>query len=169
MTHPHDPQPRTWVEPELYYARLASVHVATGALITNPQGGILLVKPTYRPHWLIPGGMADDGEPPETACARELREELGLQLPVGPLLVVDWAPPAGHRRRPILYLLFDAGVVTGEPPRPQDDELDDVAFLPVEEAVRRLSAQVAGRVPAALAAREQGGTIYRPARRTRGK
>ncbi|MFF0861387.1 NUDIX domain-containing protein [Nonomuraea sp. NPDC003560] len=66
--------------------------MATGALITDPQGRILLVKPNYRPHWLIPGGMADDGEPPESACARELDEELGLRASIGRLLVADWAP-----------------------------------------------------------------------------
>jgi hypothetical protein len=46
--------------------------------------------------------------------------------------------------------------------RLQYAELDDAAFFPPEEAAARLSAMVAARVPAALAAREQGSTVYRP-------
>ncbi|MFI6184307.1 NUDIX domain-containing protein [Nonomuraea sp. NPDC051191] len=166
MTHSetHEPSEHSnFLEPDIYYAKLASLHVATGALITDPQGRILLVKPNYRPHWLIPGGMADDGEPPESACARELHEELGLRASIGRLLVADWAPPAEHRLRPILYLLFDAGTVHGERPRLQHAVLDDAAFLPADEAASRLSGLVAARLPAALAAREQGITVYRPA------
>jgi ADP-ribose pyrophosphatase YjhB (NUDIX family) len=106
-------QQRTFIAPEIYCAQLAAVHVATGALITDPADRVLLVKPFSRPHWLLPGGMAYEGEPPEVACARELDEELGLRVEVGRLLVVDWAPPSGHRTRPLLYLLFDAGTVDG--------------------------------------------------------
>jgi 8-oxo-dGTP diphosphatase len=162
MTHPETGQQRAFVEPEVYYAQLASVHVATGALITDRHDRILLVKPNYRPHWLIPGGMAEDGEPPETACARELHEELGLHAKIGRLLVVDWASPAGHRTRPIIYLLFDAGTLHNEHLQLQQAELDDAAFFTVEEAVARLSATVSARLPAALAAREQDLTSYRP-------
>ncbi|WP_219518596.1 NUDIX domain-containing protein [Nonomuraea ceibae] len=155
--------PRTFVEPEIYYAQLPSVHVATGGLITDPGGRVLLVKPNYRPHWLFPGGMVEEGEPPEDACARELREELGLEVKVGQLLVVDWAPPYGHRTRPLVYLLFDAGTMNDPAIRLQYAELDDAAFFAPEEAAARLSSRVAARVPAALAARERGVTIYRPA------
>lgn len=151
-----------FVEPEIYYAQLAAVHVATGALITDPAGRVLVVKPNYRPHWLIPGGMADDGEPPHLACARELKEELGLTGELGRLLVVDWAPPRGQRTRPILYLLFDAGTLRDQRIQLQDDELDDHAFVTPAEAAARLAPEVATRVPAALAARESGSTIYLP-------
>ncbi|GAA2697303.1 NUDIX hydrolase [Nonomuraea recticatena] len=152
----------TFVEPEIYYAQLASVHTATGALITDQDQRILLVKPNYRPHWLIPGGMADDGEPPEVACARELREELGVAVDVGRLLVVDWAPPYGHRTRPLVYFLFDGGTLADQAIELQRDELDDHAYVTVDEAVALSSPAVAARIPAALAAREQGTTVYRP-------
>lgn len=153
----------TFVDPEVYYAQLAAVHLATGALLTDSQGRVLLVKPNYRPHWLLPGGMAEHGEAPETACARELAEELGIRPAVGPLLVVDWAPPYGHRTRPLIYLLFDAGTIEASQIRLQDDELDDYGFFAPEQATSRLAPNVAARVPAALAARAQATTGYRPA------
>ncbi|WP_219506064.1 NUDIX domain-containing protein [Nonomuraea ceibae] len=155
-------QQRTFVEPEIYYAQLAAVHVATGALIIDPAGRVLVVKPFYRPHWQLPGGMADEGEPPEVACARELDEELGLRVEVGRLLVVDWAPPSGHRARPLMYLVFDAGTMDEPDLRLQHAELDDATFFPPEEAAARLAEADAARVPAALAAREHSTTVYRP-------
>lgn len=162
MTDQPNPARRTFVEPEIYYARLAAVHVATGALVTDRAGRVLIVKPNYRPHWLMPGGAVDDGEPPHAACARELKEELGLDRAIGRLLVVDWAPPDGKRTRPILYLLFDAGTLHDQRIQLQQEELDDHAFVDPAEARIRLSPTAGARVPAALAARRRGTTIYLP-------
>lgn len=129
----------TFVEPEIYYARLAAAYVTAGALVTDPGGRVLVVKPNYRDHWLYPGGAADHNEPPEVACARELREEIGLDLPVGPLLVVAWAPAKDERIRPSVGFLFDAGVLE-EPGRIrlQEDELDEYAFAEPGEAAALL-------------------------------
>ena len=55
---------------------------------------MLLVKPTYKDAWEIPGGLVEAGESPRAAAARELREELGLDVEIGRLLVVDWDAPA---------------------------------------------------------------------------
>ncbi|MGC4878186.1 NUDIX domain-containing protein [Micromonospora sp. DT43] len=79
----------TWTEPATWYANLASFYAAAAAFITDPAGNVLLVKPTYRDHWAFPGGYLDEGEYPHDACAREIREELGISVTVGDLLVVD--------------------------------------------------------------------------------
>jgi ADP-ribose pyrophosphatase YjhB (NUDIX family) len=147
-------RPAGFVEPEIYYAGLPAAYVAAGALITDSAGRVLLVKPSYLDHWLLPGGTADEGEPPEATCAREVREEIGLDLPVGPLLFVGWAPARAPRPRPLLTFIFDGGDLA-DPGRIrlQEDELDDHAFLPPDEAVRRLG-RVGHRLPPALRARE---------------
>lgn len=55
-----------------------------GAGIAVVHGrAVLLVRRGDNGRWDVPGGGAADGEPPEAAARRELREETGLE--VGPL------------------------------------------------------------------------------------
>src|SRR4051812_2513197 len=75
--------------------RLPHKTVASGALIRDEAGRFLFVVPNYKPFLDIPGGIVGPGEPPPRACAREVAEEIGLDLPVGPLLVIDWTPGRG--------------------------------------------------------------------------
>lgn len=48
------------------------------ALAITPGGRIVLVKLRYAPGWRLPGGGRREGESPEEAVLRELREEIGL-------------------------------------------------------------------------------------------
>lgn len=151
---------RGFVEPGIYYARLAAAYVTAGALITDSDGRVLLVKPNYRDHWLFPGGTADHDEPPQAACARELKEEIGLAPPIGPLLVVAWSPVRGQRLRPTVGFVFDAGILDHpQRIRLQEDELDDHGFFAPEEAAARLG-PVTTVLPAAIHARQAGAPVY---------
>ncbi|MEM7192856.1 MAG: NUDIX domain-containing protein [Pseudomonadota bacterium] len=49
-------------------------------LVRNPQGEILLVRHTYAPGWLLPGGGVERGEIAEEAAAREVMEEAGVHV-----------------------------------------------------------------------------------------
>jgi 8-oxo-dGTP diphosphatase len=57
-------------------------HVTAGAVITNAEGRVLLLKHVFRPGsgWGIPGGFLEKGEQPDDAVRRELREETGMEL-----------------------------------------------------------------------------------------
>ncbi|MEU5553187.1 MULTISPECIES: NUDIX hydrolase [unclassified Micromonospora] len=154
----------TWTEPSVWYANLPTFHASAGALITDPAGDVLLVKPRYRDHWAFPGGGVEADEAPHHACAREVHEELGLTLPVGDLLVLDWAPPEGPRLRSLVHFTFDCGTLTGtERLDLPADELTEAAFFPPDEAEKLLPTTVAHRVSAALHARSQRRPIYLPA------
>lgn len=84
--------------------------VAAGALFRDAGGQIMLVKPHYSDEWDIPGGMVEAGETPSEAYAREVLEELGLKIVVGPALVVDWAPHPTQGDK--LLFVFDGGPLT---------------------------------------------------------
>jgi 8-oxo-dGTP diphosphatase len=53
-----------------------------GALVAIYSGpALLLVRPSYRGEWTLPGGSLRRGETPEAAARRELSEEIGLVVP----------------------------------------------------------------------------------------
>jgi nucleoside triphosphatase len=52
-----------------------------GALVTNPEGKVLIVRTgKWRGTWGVPGGKVEWGETLEAALLREFREEVGLDL-----------------------------------------------------------------------------------------
>ncbi|MEV8636349.1 NUDIX hydrolase [Streptosporangium sp. NPDC051023] len=154
---------KPYLEPAEWYATLPSAFTSACLLLTDVEDRVLLVKPNYRPYWAIPGGTVDLGEEPRSCARREIIEELGLSVEVGELLVVHWSPPFGDRPRPMVNFLFDGGVVD-DPGRIrlQADELDDMLFLPWDEAAMLLPPQTAARLPSARRAREEGRTVYLP-------
>jgi len=64
--------------------------VSAGAIITNKDGRVLLLKHRFRPSpgWGIPGGFIEEGEQPDEALRRELREEVELEVTDVKLFVV---------------------------------------------------------------------------------
>lgn len=153
----------TFTDPQAWYASLPCVVVAAGGLITEPTGRVLLVKPNYRELWALPGGICEQGEPPHHGCGREVREELGLDLPVGRLLAIDWSQPHGARTRPIMHFVFDGGYLAEDAGIViQQEELDDYRFVSPAELPRYLPDFGLARVRAAIKAKDSGLTVFMP-------
>jgi 8-oxo-dGTP diphosphatase len=154
-----------FTDQQTWYAGLPTMYGAAGALITDESGRALLVKPNYRDHWSVPGGVLEHGEAPHVGCAREVQEEVGLEIGPGPLLVLDWLAPGGDRPRPFVYFVFDGGTVASDTPITlQEEELDDYRFTAVAEFPSYLPPALVTRYTAALAARAHGGAVYLPSR-----
>jgi 8-oxo-dGTP diphosphatase len=148
----------TFLDAAEWYASLATLYGTAAALITSPAGEVLLVKPNYRDHWSLPGGILEKDEPPHEGCAREVREEIGLSVPAGPLLTVAWIAPEGLRTRPLVAFLFDGGVLADPSSIVlQESELDAFRFVSPSELADYLPSHMAARVAAALRARSSGG------------
>src|SRR6266571_4154609 len=77
---------------------LPGIPVSAGALIYDRARRLLILKPTYKSGWTIPGGVMEaDGETPWEACRREVREECGLDVRNGRLACVDFRTPRPDR------------------------------------------------------------------------
>lgn len=121
-------------------AKQARKRVAADALIRDTAGRLLLVKPTYKEGWDLPGGMAEANEPPADAVRRELTEELGLDIAVRQILCVDWVAPHGPWDD-LLAFVFDAGTLSPNACarlRPHDEELSACTFFEKAEALALL-------------------------------
>ena len=107
--------------------------MAAGAVIRDHEGRVLMVEPTYKEAWEIPGGVVELDESPRAACARELREELGLALEPGRLLCLEWQHAEADRTESLMFL-YDGGVLPPEAVlRLPEHELSSYRFVPVEE------------------------------------
>lgn len=133
--------------------------LAAGVLLFDEDDRVLLVDPTYKPGWEFPGGVVEPGEPPARAGMREVAEEIGIELPAVPrLLVVDWEPPTppGYGG---LRFLFDGGRLTGADARRlllPGSELRGWRFVTEDEAMSLLPPVRLSRLRWALRARERG-------------
>lgn len=136
--------------------------MGAAALLSESSGRVLLVEPTYKPYWEVPGGCVDADESPRAAAERELQEELGLVVSLGRLLVTDWVPPRAGRTEGLMFV-FDGGVL---PPEQAEqihlpvDELRSWAWCTEQEAAVRLSELLARRIAAATRARAEGSCVY---------
>ncbi|BEL07132.1 hypothetical protein Q0Z83_053230 [Actinoplanes sichuanensis] len=134
--------------------------MGAGVLFGDGRGRVLLVEPSYKPDWEVPGGCVEADESPRAAAQREIREELGLSVDVGRVLVVDWIGPRDGRTEGLM-LIFDGGTVAdGDAIRLPADELRGWAWCTEAEAGERLSPLLARRIAAAIRAREAGICAY---------
>ena len=143
-------------------AKQARKRVGCDLLIRDSANRIFLVNPEYKPDWDLPGGMAEANESPVDAVARELREELGLSRPVGPMLCVDWVAPHSVWDDSLMFI-FDGGVVRDDEfadLRPRDRELLGFGFYDADSAEGLLRPYFWLRVQGALRALTTGRAAY---------
>ena len=152
--------------PPAWHASLPGVVVAAAGLIRDDAGRVLVVKPNYRDHWTLPGGVCEFGEAPHAGCAREVAEEIGLRLPVGRMLAVDWQLPPdiyGRQARPAVFFVFDCGMLPSlAGVRLQEEELDDCRFAGEPELPALLAETTVPRVRSAISSLSSGCARYVP-------
>lgn len=139
---------------------LPAIPVSAGALIFDGAGRLLILKPTYKTGWTIPGGVMEaDGETPWQACRREVREECGIDLARGRLAAMDFRPPRPGRPGGIRFL-FDCGQVSGKVVagiQVQPEEVSEYRFAPLPAALGLLRGPIKRRVRGATRGR---GPVY---------
>lgn len=143
-------------------ARQARKRVAADVLIRDEAGRVLVVDPTYKEGWDLPGGMVEANESPQTGALRELWEELGLTRIIGRPLVIEWVGAHGPWDDEIVFV-FDGGVMTSlevEAIQVGDPEIADWRFVNVDEIREEMRDRIWHRLRAAADALTSGSLRY---------
>ena len=131
---------------------LPGIPVSAGALIFDRKGRLLILKPTYKRGWTIPGGIMEaDGESPWEACQREVREETGIEVSRGRLAAMDFRRPRPGRPGGIRFL-FDCGQLSDAALaglKLQPEEISESRLAPLPDALALLRGPIRRRVRAA--------------------
>ena len=128
------------------YARRVD-EVSAGGLVVDSTGtkGLLIgridAKDAKRERllWSLPKGHIEEGETPEQAAIREVREETGIESTIDKSLgVIDfWFMASGKRiHKTVHHFLFRE---VGGKIAPQVSEVDDVQWFPLDEIVSKLA------------------------------
>ena len=125
---------------------MKTIHVA--AAVICDRGRIFATQRGYgewKDYWEFPGGKIEEGETPEEALKREIREELDTEIAVGEkLTTVEYDYPDFR----LVMECFLARVIEGKLVLKEHeaarwlkrDELDSVNWLPADRAVTELLA-----------------------------
>jgi 8-oxo-dGTP diphosphatase len=148
--------------PDGYSATLPRKRMAAGVLLRDDADRVLLVEPTYKDYWEVPGGGVEADESPYEAAVREVSEELGIVVAPGRILVVDWVPPLAGRTEGVI-VLYDGGILDSGLEAQislNRGELRSWAWSTMAEADDRLSPLLARRVRASVQAAAERATAY---------
>ncbi len=134
--------------------------VASGALIFDPEGRLLLVKSRRRQAWEYPAGGSSGRESPIDTCRREIGEEVGLHPARYRLIGVDFF----HRNTPNGNLFFTfVAVVTHEQAatvKLQKLEIMEHRWVTRAEAIELVMPRIRLRLEELLAAYDSDRPVY---------
>lgn len=115
-------------------------HRSAGGLVVH-DGHILLISTQEGRRWQLPKGHIEEGETPEEAAVREVREETGVSgRVVAPLSDIEyWFVEKGRRRvhKRVDYFLLD--YVGGDAANFDAREVSGAGWFTWDEGIARLS------------------------------
>jgi 8-oxo-dGTP pyrophosphatase MutT (NUDIX family) len=138
-------------------------------LVRDTEERVLLCNLTYKNDWDLPGGVVEVNEAPHLAVAREVQEELGLEIAAGSLVLTDWLPPWSGWDDAVC-LVFDGGVhepSVAQAIVPQAREIRSARFCTIAEVHNLCADFTARRIDSALRNLGSGGTAFSESGRPR--
>ncbi|MFA5023506.1 MAG: NUDIX hydrolase [Patescibacteria group bacterium] len=102
------------ISDEEYYSNLPKKHIGVTVLIFDKSGKLLLVNPTYKDEWTMPGGGVDIDETPKIAALREAKEETGLDLKDIALICVEYTYKEGIKPETLQFAFYGGELNTDE-------------------------------------------------------
>jgi len=126
---------KDWLPHAEHIKRLPKKRTASAVLFFNSDGKLLMVHPTYKSTWILPGGVIEAYEFPTDAARREVQEELSLTITNVDFIAAIHTPrPTGEDD--VIHFYFYGGELTADQISKihlQSDELDEYKFVSIEE------------------------------------
>lgn len=141
-----------------FYNSLPRKRSAVGVLIFRDEK-ILVLEPTYKPNWLVPGGVVEASESPFEAAIRECQEEIGHKVEITKFLCADYKrgnPEIGDA----VHFLFLGKLGTNSEIKIDEKEIKRSVWLSPEEALLKFDSHLATRVRCGLKALSEGRPYY---------
>jgi 8-oxo-dGTP diphosphatase len=147
-----------------FYESLPSKRMGAGCVFFNIDGKVLLVKPTYKDGWEIPGGAVEGNESPKSSCEREVLEEMGLEVSVKRLLIVDYNsyPQETHKTESLMFI-FDGGVLSDNELAAinlSEDEISGWQFFSIDHLPKEMNHSLRNRIIQAVEQKKNHCTAY---------
>ena len=145
-----------------YLESLPKKRMSAGAIFLDGKGKVLLLKPTYKETWLIPGGVVEKDESPREACEREVLEEIGLEIAAEKLLVISYGKATAEKSESLQFIFFGS-VLDDEAIRKivlDNREISTFSFCEVGEIEKYLVESSKRKVLKSIEALEKNNTIY---------
>ena len=134
--------------------------MGAGCLFFDRQGKILILKPTYKEHWLLPGGVIEANESPRQACIREVKEETGIDCQPSRLLCIDYVSVRPHKIESIQFVFLGETICDRTKIVVPQREISTYQFLEPEVAVSILGVPSQRRLKSCLPFLDSQTTIY---------
>ena len=148
-----------------YIESLPKKLVGAACVLMNEHKDILIMKPSYREGWLLPGGPLNEFESPSHGCIRKTMEEAGLTIE-GPQLIGVFHSlrrSDDKRRYESVHFIFYGGILDENARQEitiESKSFESYKFVTREDAVSMLSFPLNERVKQSLAAMDKGTIAY---------
>lgn len=147
----------------IFYQNLPKKRMACGVIFFNNKEEILIVKPSYKDHWSIPGGVIDLNESPRQAAIREIKEEISLNIDKIDLLSIDYYRNANSFKGEAIHFTFfgkklDENLI--KQIQVDGQEIVEFQFIAMEKALTLVSKEMSKRIVMAMKAIENGRILY---------
>ena len=136
--------------------------MGTGALLLDSVGRILMLKPSYKDHWTIPGGVVEKDESPKDGCNREIEEEIGIKVRVEKLLAVNYNTATANKDENLQWLFYGGVLRPSQVAKIKIDgkEIIQFKFVDLDAALEIIEQGMRDKLPLYKRILQSPGTVY---------
>ncbi len=127
------------------------------------KGKLLIVNPTYKDYWSVPGGVVEKNESPYEAVMREVKEEINLKIKIKKLLVIEYKGIT-HTGTTDTYQFMFLGQELNQALinkiELQKEEISEYKIVDIKKAYALLSPHISRRLKVCMKVIQKKETIY---------